>query len=712
MLSLLLCAQLAVATQSIDSTYSSQALRAMIARAAVANRQPPAEFRSYQSRIETEVSLLLRDTLGRENTAEVEQLASTATWTRDERYDLHVIGYRSQSVGVPYSTLSIVRAWTVPSLYGERLSFGAYFTRARTGDTLIAVHPFAADRDQYYQFSGGDTVATLRSGSRSIPIARIHVRPNFHGPTRLGAFDGEIDLDAERGQIVRMRGRFVVVGHEGGIRSTLARAAGIVGVVYAEFVNVQVGDKYWLPAFQRTEFQAAFPMLGQARPIFRIVSTIRDIAVSESGPIANAPDTAVIPRVRVSWAPSDSVNRYDQWQRGIGTQSGAVHSDDFDDLAPDIWRADGPPRFNLFPNATSRIFRFNRVEGLYTGISPSVDFRNVMPGLSVGANAGWAWSEKTTRGGGYVTYSRNKTIYGIRADRSLVSTNDFALPLDNDPGFAALLGSVDNYDYLDRRGAMLSVTRSLGSVDMGLATLQFGLRSDHAEQARLDKGPLGGRTHFSPNRGATDGRYALGSADLELHPNVTGDFVQPGIGAKVHYEVGSGDLDWQRIELGLSARRYFGPISFAAHADGGVVLGASPPPQQLFELGGDQSLPGYSYKQFVGDRAALFRMFGSYRFNIWQHPIHFIRNYFLPGLSPGIGVSAQGGWTELSSNGAALAAQQLSATGVDVPEITHGTRATVGGGITLFSDIVHIGVARPVDRPAPWKFVAGFGATF
>ena len=710
MLTLLLVAQLAVTAQAVDSTYSSAALRDMVARAAVENRKPPLELRSYQSRIETEVSLILRDTLGRENTAEVEQLASAATWARNGQYDLHIVGYRSQSVGVPYSTLSIVRAWTVPSLYGERLSLGAYFTSGRNRDTLIAVHPFAADRDQYYQFSGGDTVATLRAESRVISIARIHVRANFHGRTRLDAFDGEIDIDAERGQIIRMRGRFVAVGGAPSKRTAITKAIGIVGVAYVEFVNAQIADKYWLPSFQRTEFQAAFPFFGQTRPVFRIVSTIHDIDVNETGPAIA--DSTSGSRVRVSWATSDSVNGYSDWQHGIGTQSGSVHSDDFDDLAPDIWRADGPPRFNLFPRTTSRIFRFNRVEGLYTGIAPSVDFRNVAPGLSAGVIAGWAWSEQTARGGGYVTYQHGKTTYGVRADRTLTSTNDFATPFENDPGIGALLGSVDNYDYVDRRGALLSITRVLGGVDVGLATVQFGVRSDHDEQARLSKGLFAGKTRFLPNRGAADGRYALGSADLELHPNVTGDFVQPGVGARLHYELGSGDLEWQRIELGLSARQYVGAFSFAAHADGGVVLGDNPPPQQLFELGGDLSLPGYNYKQFVGDRAALLRLFGSYRFNIWQRPTHFWRNYFIPGVSPGIGVGVQGAWTELSSAGAIFAAERLGSPGIPVSEPTHGARATVGGGITFFSDILHVGVARPVDHAAPWKLVVGFGTMF
>src|SRR5512144_1801887 len=117
MLSFLICAQLAAAAPQPDSVYSSVALREMVAAAAEANRRPPHELQAYRSHIETELALILRDTLGREHAAEIEQLASEAHWTRSERYTLHVVGYRAQNVGVPYSTLSIVRGWTVPTLF-------------------------------------------------------------------------------------------------------------------------------------------------------------------------------------------------------------------------------------------------------------------------------------------------------------------------------------------------------------------------------------------------------------------------------------------------------------------------------------------------------------------------------------------------------------------------------------------------------------------
>jgi hypothetical protein len=38
----------------------------------------------------------------------------------------------------------------------------------------------------------------------------------------------------------------------------------------------------------------------------------------------------------------------------------------------------------------------------------------------------------------------------LRAERTLESTNDFTLPLSDDPGFGAAISSLDNYDYVDR----------------------------------------------------------------------------------------------------------------------------------------------------------------------------------------------------------------------------------------------------------------------
>ncbi|HEV8445785.1 MAG TPA: hypothetical protein VGQ44_03165 [Gemmatimonadaceae bacterium] len=694
-----------------DSTYATPALRAMVSAAAESNRHPPRELRGYTSRVETEVGLIIRDSLGRENAGEIEQMTSRARWTRDGPYDLHVVGYRAQTVGVPYSSLTIVRGWTVPSLYGERLSLGAYMTRANRRDTLTVVHPFAEDRDQYYRFTGGDTVTTLRVGNRSVPIARIRVHPDFHHETRFGAFDGEIDLDATRFEIVRMRGKMVVLGGHETFGARFARAAGVVAAAYVEFVNAEYNGRYWLPSFQRTEFQASFPGLGQSRPVFRIVSTIADL-VADTG--ATVADTSKHPLVVVTWAPSDSVDSFSDWRTPIGTETSSVRADDFADLAPTVWRADGPPQLLLFSGSLGHVFRFNRVEGLYVGIAPNLELRSAAPGLSVGAYGGWAFTEQTARGGAFASWKHGAQTFGVRAERTLASTNDFGIPLGDDPGFGALLSSVDDDDYLDRRRAAASVTRIIGAIDVALITAQAGFGQDRPERTRLSQGIFSTNGGFRLNRGATAGDYVFGSVDAEFHPSVTGDFARPGIGARAHYEYGRGDLDWQRAELGLSARQYVGPLSLGAHADFGAVFGADPPPQQLFELGGNMLLPGYRYKQFAGDRAALFRTFVGYRFGVLQRPILLVRRVFIPGLSPGLVASIQGGWTEISSSTAANSVRQLGvdANGDPLSVATNGIRATAGAGISFFSDLLHVGLARPIDHPAHWRLVVGFGTLF
>src|SRR5580704_2053537 len=163
---------------AVDSVYATAALRSVIDRAAVVNHSGPVSLGGYSARLETEISVLIVDTLGRERTEQIEQLSGVARWSRDSGYDVHIAGYRTQSAGgFPASVLGIVRSWTVPMLYGDRMPVGVEFDLdsnavvARQGAKLamlktvstMAVHPFATDREQYYRYAGGDTVAVLHT---------------------------------------------------------------------------------------------------------------------------------------------------------------------------------------------------------------------------------------------------------------------------------------------------------------------------------------------------------------------------------------------------------------------------------------------------------------------------------------------------------------------------------------------------------------------
>lgn len=699
--------------------YATERVRELVSRAAAANHAPPRSLAAYSARVESEFSLILRDSLGRERSAQIEQIASRVQWSRGSSYDMHVVGYRSESIGSPVSLMSFVNGWTEPMLYGNRLPLGVQIGPPERmqekmeprKDTIIAVHPFAIDREDFYRYSGGDTVVVMHTSGRSIPIVRVRVIPHLHGDTRFAAFDGEIDLDAERDEIVRMRGQFVVLGKS---RSRISRMPGLVAVAFCEFVNAEIDGRYWLPAFQRTEFQTTFALLGNNRAVMRVVSRFSDHETRYEGDTTLLASDTLVTRHRTTWAPSDSMSRFKGWSESLGNATTRVAADDFDDMGPDAWKPTGRPRVDFFPTRTDNVVRYDRVEGLYTGVEASLRMRSSAPGLTLGGNAGWAWTEKTARGGAHFTYQRDAWTTSVRAERTLPTTNDFIRPLDPESGgLAALLSSIDYFDYVDRRAAAVSVTRILGSVNRGLITAEFARGDDKPEIARLTRGLFGGPA-FTGNRGILPGSYSRATAAIEIHPDAQGESMHPGTGMIAHYTIGTGDLAWQRAEASIFTRKYWGPVTIEGDVDAGAVWGDTIPPQQLFELGGNDVLPSYDYKEFAGDRAGLVRFNAFYNFPVWRSPHRLWRTLFVPGLSPGLAAGVQGGWTDVTDAAAELAVSRLgagwSATPVSRP--SNGLRSTVGLRLTFFSGLVHVGIARPMDHRASWRFIGGFGRSF
>ena len=707
-----------------DSVYSSDALRALVAAAAARNREPPPALHGYRAQVETEIGFVLRDTLGREYTTQVEQLAATARWERDGDYDLHVIGYRSQSAGVPFSALGLMRSWSVPTLYGDRLDLGlepaqgpaSRRGRAHAADSVHAVHPLAGDRDRYYRFDGGDTVVTLRTVGGTTPIVRVRVTPRVaHPDVRLALFEGEIDIDPVRLALVRMRGRLLVEGRAATRRPLIARLPGLVAAAYMELVNGQLEGEYWLPTYQRTELQANLALLGENRSILRIVSHFGSHAleVARDSSVVVA-DSSRHHRRTVTFAPRDSLDGHPVWQTALGATTESVSGADFDDLAPPAWRTELPrSRVHLYPKKLDDVFRYDRVEGAYTGASLTAESRDASGAKSARVFGGWAWRERTARGGASVGVSRRGAAATLRAERQLASTNDFVGALSGGATFGALFG-IDDADYVDRRLGALDLTRVLGAGDNGYVQLELGAGSDRPDSARLTRGLIVAGSGFRANRGVARGRYGRAAATLEVNPNVTGLFLDPGVGFRLHAETAHGELSWSRVDAMLTGRRGVRDVVLQARLGAGALFGRALPPQQLYELGQNEDLAGYDYKEFGGDRAAIGHLRASYIAPLLRRPHRLWRTYFIPGLSPGLAAGIDGGWAGAESAAARQALLELGTTlrnGVVVPlSRPSGTvRASLDLRVTLFGGGVSAGVARPVDHRAPWRLVVGIG---
>jgi hypothetical protein len=722
-----------------DSVYSTPALRALVASAAEVNRVVPAGLRSYRSRLDSEMAFLLRAPDGSEAASQMEQTENELHWWRNGEFEQRVIGYRSQAIGLAPSGLSYMRqAWAVPVLYGNRMSlfFGRDTTRTtrarrsprpgRAPTPLYAIHPLASDRGAVYHFSGGDTVATVLADGRRIPIVRIDVDPDIKTPRPTLVFRGEVDLDAVRHQIVRMRGHFLTVGRKTGTAAKLFTVA-VQAVAYVELVNGEVSSaagRFWLPTYQRIEFQAAVPMLGDGRSIFRIISRIRDYAINEdtsaavtlAGGDSAIADSLIARPHRLTFAPRDSIASFSSWDRELGTLAGGVHADDFVDVAPDAWRPDGPPRLEVRGERFGDFFRFNRIEGPYTGLGVTLRLRDAAPGLTARANAGWAWSEETVRGGLSGEWLRGKWLHGARMERALAHTNDFRLPLESSATFAAILGGQDDFDYVDRWTTSVSTARELGANRGWVLRVEAGAGSDRSVVPHAERGLFKLDSGFRANRGIDEGRYVRSAFAATYHPDVTGLFIQPGVGALLSYERGDGELDWQRVEARVVARHIVGHWTYSGRLDGGILFADNPPPQQLVELGSTQGLPGYDYKEFAGDRAALARSMVMYNLPWRGSPIRIWRRFYLPSPSPALSAGVQSGWTEASSAAALASIRRLHSRanppkplGVPYASPTDGVRTTVDLTLRFFGGAAGLGVARPVDRHEKWRFVFQLG---
>jgi hypothetical protein len=402
----------------------------------------------------------------------------------------------------------------------------------------------------------------------------------------------------------------------------------------------------------------------------------------------------------------------------MGELTGSARADDFTDLAPDSWRATGAPLVRLRFQDPADLFHYNRVEGAYTGIAVEAKLRDAVPGLIVRGTIGRAWAERTVRGRASIERQVGQWWPSARVGRSLDITNDFREPFDSGSTLGALF-SVDDYDYVDRHVALAGLTRFLTRGRDVRLRVEGGLGSDRYAVARRDRGPLArGDSGFRFNRGVDAGRYRVATLKLDVHPDVNAAFVRPGVGALLQAEVASGDIAWRRAELRLVARRAFGPVIYAARADAGVVVGDSVPPQQLFELGENQNLPGYGYKEFAGNEAVVIRGLAMYPLGLWRAPLRLGR-LVLPAVAPALSFGAQAGWTSATNASARSSVQRLgtsgdsalgrrgSVAGTPVSRVTDGFKSSIDFRLRFFGGAASVGVARATDHHQSWRLVVG-----
>lgn len=704
-----------------DSTYSSEALRVLVARASESNRRIPAALGGYKALVESEVSLLLNRPDGTdgavagtaaassESAAQIEQFEIRANWDRTGKYDQEVIGYRIRQLVPMISVLSMLRRpWTAPTLYGNRLSFifsgppglrGADSSRVQ----LLAVHPFAEDRDEYYRFTGGDTVAQMRIGERTLNIVRVHVEP-VDSVRHAVVFSGDVLLDLATAEIIRMRGsiRLESAAGEHAPARLLRALAQLRDVAYIDFENGEREGRFWLPLKQRLEYQV-MTGLTEARVAIRIQSNWRDVDVTTRSDTAVAAeaDTASGLRYTLSFAPKDSVAAWDNWRSELGAMTAATSARDFDDVAPVSMRPGGAPQWRWQGRSFSDFLRYDRVEGLYTGLAGLLDFRDALPGVSVRGLLGYAWYENAVKGGVEAAVVRGPWVTSLVAERQLASTNAFQSNVSGAGNFIGGLFSSEDFDWVDRRISALGLTRELGTSHSSAVRVEVGYGTDNGFPRELTHGAISGV--FRPNQPVDSGSYVRSGVSLEVGRNVLNSPISSGLGYTLSYERGDGTLRWQHTEIQTLAQKMIGRFVLATHVDAAYVAGANIPTQQVIEIGGVEGLPGYGYKAFAGNEAVVARSTVVWLLPFFTAPIH-IGSIVIPGAAPQPQIGLFTGITAATADAQPLLDRLGWVT-------TDGWRSTLDLRIRFFGGTFSIGAARAVDHNGGWQLVIGVGSS-
>lgn len=721
---ILLAALLAASTP--DTLCATPALCELVERASRVN-QLPGNLATYSADVESELAVITVRPDRIDSPDAVEEFRMEVAWFRDAPFERHTVGYRSRNAALPIAPVRYLLMGTVvPLTYGDRIavlprnvgrdSLGAH---ALDEDLVYAIHPLASDRAEHYRYASADTTdLRLRDGS-TVRVVRIHVlRQNVPRERRL-LFSGTIALTLDGLHLVQMRGRLDASGPVFRVDQAF-RLVRKPRETFVELENAPDSLGVWLPRYQRFEYQGARAPGGRA-PALRSIAEFRNV---QSKPLAPGANETFEPKPGfvLTTAPGDSLRNFRNWDLSLGSASNALDVSDFKDVRALL----GPERTRVFipaPRDSESVARYNRIEGIYLGVPVTVAPGGDLTGLYLHGNGGYAIWENVVRWNAAVGIDIGAAGLEIYGGRILETTNKFRNQFDA-TAFAAVFAR-DNWDYLDRLEA-----GAVGRVAIGrrnLLALSAGYADDRAVQRNMSRAPFV-EGYLRPNRGIYEGDYFHTMAILDINPDISPIFIKNGIGGRLIYEGGVGNLNFQRFEIRVIGRQDFSNLYLTVRAHAGITFGDSLPPQQLYELGGAVQLPGFEYKQFAGDQAALLRVRLTKPLPFFQTPIVIGNGVALPALTPSISFGLQTAWTRISSAGAQRAVDALGfafddqtdqplvdpETGLPLPAsvATNGLQSSFDIRAGFFNDALALGVAQAISNKGHFAIFVAIGRQF
>lgn len=612
-------------------------------------------FRSYSAEAEGFVYFFLdRPESDERVRVKTDQIALELFWRAPDQTKQRIVGLRDEKSLPTNIKYHLDHLTVVQDEFADRIRLG-------DGDEVSdVIHPVGTDAEAVYDYRMGDsTTVTFPGRPDTIRVYQLRVRPK--NPD-LPGFVGSVYLDRETASIVSMDFTFTPASYVD---------------PYLDYIRISLDNglwmgRYWLPYRQEAELRRELPQLD-----FLAGSVIRgrfEIGGYTFNP--DLPDHLFRTR-RVSAVPEEQRESY-PFERPIHAQleeeglATPAAMDDIRDQAREIMGdryLSGLNPLRLHLASVSSAYRFNRAEGHFLGMGTSYTSEAV---ATVNAHAGYAFGRDDLAASLEVS---TPVAPWLGMELYVNRLRDVGPVSGASGALNSLSGLVIDEDWLDPWFASGGSLRFRGPDD-GTRLLSGGTpwataRLEHHDRA--EKVVEEGDPDFRPVRPTEEGEL------LALEYGVTwgdGPDVTEGWGLRVGGTTARFEgVTFGGAELGAAWGRGAGwrDLDLQARLDAGWV-GDDAPPQELMLLGGRETLLGYGFRSFVGDVFWLLR--GEVGRTVWE-PWLSVRGFASMGQAELTGRTVPPGWEDADPSG--------------------GVLYSVGGGVALLWEILHVDLGRGLD---------------
>jgi hypothetical protein len=642
---LLLALALFVAAQSPppdSSAFSDVRTATLIGFAIERHHAPDEAVQDYTAKFRYRLSFGLgRRRWARVANAAVEEQEGRVQWSAPNDLRVDILGRRSTARSASLQLSSdFDRPWFIPRALPDSIRvFGNEIP------PQAALHPLAVDGPDWYHYRLTDSVRITTPSGRRVKLLGVEVLPRRPGSSLVS---GRLWLDEESHDLVRFSFRFVgtelwLDREDKDPEISARRVNDIVSRVLTLDADLEYAlqeDRSWMPYRQVVSGRVELPWFGELVIPFQATTTFDEYELNTGHPVAftvplppevTDPDSVRALRLaqrdslraerrrrrangetpdgearddagrwnggrfEIHRPPSDSLKAYAGWDDSLVLEDDPAADQEVTQVQVDLERLSVGLPSELTGRSTHGFtwerlidfLRYNRVQGL----APGLGYHFQLPGdgfTTARVEARFGLSDHRLTGGLTLLREAPGARWTFSAYHDLRSSDPFGKGNGFGNSLNALFVGHDDADYQLVNGVRLNREASLGvGTELTTAVLLEQQRSVRREAKSWLNDALGGTGVFPANPPIVEGTFGGGVVRLD-HGGLRSRW---SLGADIlgngHRTTARG-FGWYRLPL------WSGSAAPAIVLRAGITT-SSPLPQQLFRIGGGETVRGFDY---------------------------------------------------------------------------------------------------------------------